>query len=387
MQVKSCSSDRTLRSSIRGVAQPGRALRSGRIGRRFKSCLRELCPLNAAEVHTPPTLNGSFRPGLVNGAGHRGMAAVRGYVAQETSYAPATLAPPSFHQTPRCTKSHRADTIVENDTEAKSSSMRAVELFELLASTAWRTILRANRNRISFGEDAITSINLNAIASLNDTCVAVEDSRVDEARKGCDFEMWIGSDVGGWRRYAVQAKKITVNTWRYEKLNHKVRGRSQIDILKQYALKAHAAPIYCFYNFAPHIVSWNCAMPPDASQLGCMVVPAGVVEQAMRLRGCKHFGWMHIQAEAIPWRCLLTCPPSHHHKGAVYAPLRWPHPETYHHKTLPEELQAIRDEPSTAELIEPAPLSPGDESLLPRWTVVVDTGPADQVEIVEAILR
>lgn len=89
--------------------------------------------------------------------------------------------------------------------------MRAVELFELLAATTWRTIHRASRNRISFGEDAITSINLNAIASLND-CVVVEDSRVDEAHKGCDFEMWIGSHANGWKRYAVQAKKITIST-------------------------------------------------------------------------------------------------------------------------------------------------------------------------------
>lgn len=239
--------------------------------------------------------------------------------------------------------------------------MRAVELFEVLASTTWRTISRANRNHISFGEDAITSINLNAIASLNDRCVAVEDTRINEAHKGCDFEMWIGSDRRGWSRYAVQAKKITASSGRYEKLSHAVRGSSQIEILNEYAKRARAASLYCFYNFAPHVMNWNCALPRDETQLGCMVAPAVVVEQALRLRGCRHFGWMHIQPEAIPWRCLLTCPRDHHHQYTVYAPSRWPSPETHHHRRLPEEVERLRSHEPDVELIEPEPIAQEDE--------------------------
>lgn len=255
--------------------------------------------------------------------------------------------------------------------------MRVVELFQVLASTTWRTILRANRNHISFGEDAITSINLNAIASLNDRSVAVEDARVDEAHKGCDFEMWIGSDRTGWARYAVQAKKISASSGRYERLSHAVRGRSQIEILNDYASRVRAAPLYCFYNFAPHITNWNCALPRDEVQLGCMVVPAVVVEQALRLRGCRRFGWMHIQPEAIPWRCLITCPPDHHQKYAAYAPSRWPNPETHHHRRLPEELQVLRGKRRGVDLIEPESVPREDERLYPRWTAVVDTDSTD----------
>lgn len=251
--------------------------------------------------------------------------------------------------------------------------MRSVELFEVLASTTWRTILRANRNHVSFGEDAITSINLNAFASLRDGAVVIEDARVDEAHKGCDFEMWIGNDRKGWSRYAVQAKKITARSGRYERLNHAVRGRSQIQILNDYAKRVRAAPLYCFYNFAPHVMNWNCTLPRDEPQLGCMVTPALVVEQALRLRGCRHFGWMHIQPETIPWRCLLTCSRNHQHKYNAYAPSRWPNPETHLHRRLPQELALLRDQRRQVEPVELEPIYREDERLYPRWIVVLDT--------------
>jgi hypothetical protein len=253
--------------------------------------------------------------------------------------------------------------------------MRAVELFELLARTTWHTIVRANRNRIAFGEDAITSINLNAIVSLNNRSIAVEDTRVDEAHKGCDFELWIGSDREGWSRYAVQAKKITVSSRRYPQLNHKVRGRSQIEILGDYSRRVRAAPIYCFYNFAPNVSAWNCALPRDDTQLGCMVTPAAVVEQALRIRrGSRNFDWMHIQPEAIPWRCLVTCPRDHQHGHPAHASSRWSALESHSHRRLPEELQMLRKQRRDYQLIDPTPLRYDDrQQLFPRWTAIVDT--------------
>jgi hypothetical protein len=253
--------------------------------------------------------------------------------------------------------------------------MRAVELFEVLASTTWYTIIRASRNRIAFGEDAITSINLNAIVSLNNLSIAVEDTRVDEARKGCDFELWIGSDPEGWSRYAVQAKKISVRPRRYERLTHKVNGRRQIDILHDYAKRVRAAPLYCFYNFSNVVSAWNCALRRDEPQLGCMVTPAAVVEQALNLRRSRNFGWMHRQPETIPWRCLITCPRDHEHKFSTYAPSRWIAPEDYHHEQLPKELEELRTERRSYQLNDPSQLEyDGRHELLPRWTAIVDTG-------------
>lgn len=260
--------------------------------------------------------------------------------------------------------------------------MRAVELFELLARTTWHTIIRANRNRITFGEDAITSINLNAIVSLNDHSIAVEDTRVDEANKGCDFELWIGSDGKGWSRYAVQAKKITVKSSRYEQLNHKVRGRSQLEILKEYAALTRAAPVYCFYNFAESASAWNCTLTEDFPQLGCMITPATIVEQALGIRGARQFRWMHIQPETIPWRCLITCRRDHQYKYNPRAPSRWSAPKEHYHKALPLELQLLRREQRAYQLIDPTQLRYGEgQKLFPRWTAIVDTGPSEPLEV------
>src|SRR5688572_21752390 len=120
--------------------------------------------------------------------------------------------------------------------------MNAVELFELLARSNWGTLERSYRRRVLFGEDAITSINLNALASLPHTVVA-EDTRVTEATRGCDFELWIGSDHVGWLRYAVQAKKVKVRSSRYTKLKYTVSGRDQIDVLERYARANRAAAL------------------------------------------------------------------------------------------------------------------------------------------------
>jgi hypothetical protein len=133
--------------------------------------------------------------------------------------------------------------------------------------------------------------------------------------------MSVGSDGAGWCRYAVQAKKVSFKGLRYEKLKHVVRGRDQIDILQDYAATVRAAPIFCFYNYAPHVDVFNCNRDGDTTQLGCMVVRAGVVEAALRMRGRKHFGWLYSQPEALPWRCLITCPSLHHNRQTVDATL------------------------------------------------------------------
>jgi hypothetical protein len=253
--------------------------------------------------------------------------------------------------------------------------MRAVDLFEVLASMTWQTIFRANKSRIMFGEDAITSINLSAIASLNRLSIAVEDTRVDESRKGCDFELWIGSDGIGWLRYAVQAKKISAGSGRYDQLNHKVRGRPQIDILKAYSRRVRAAPLYCFYNFAFSASAWNCVLPRDEPQLGCMVTPAAVVEKALRTRrGSRNFSWMHLQPESIPWRCLLTCRHKHPHKYPEDAPSLWIAKDDHYHKNLPKALQVLRRDGRNHQLVDSTALRyEGTDDLFPRWTAIVDT--------------
>lgn len=75
--------------------------------------------------------------------------------------------------------------------------------------------------------------------------------------------------------------------------------------------------------------------------MGCMVTPAAVVEQSLRIRGSRTFDWMHMQTETIPWRCLVKCPSNNHHHTRVFKSLsRWEGPQTYYHETLPDELRS-----------------------------------------------
>ena len=70
--------------------------------------------------------------------------------------------------------------------------MASIEnLFEKLAFTTWDAIENAFGNRISFGEDAITSINLLTLKNASFPTIAIEDTRPSESTKGCDFEFWI----------------------------------------------------------------------------------------------------------------------------------------------------------------------------------------------------
>lgn len=189
--------------------------------------------------------------------------------------------------------------------------MNARALFELLAQTTWLTLDNAHRREIAFGEDAVTSVNLLALAGLTGRAVVVEDTRADEHHTGCDFELWIRAHRWQWMGYAVQAKKVSARTGRYEKLGHTVNGQRQIDILSGYARKREITPVYCFFSGMRPVTRWNCQLPQADDQLGCMVTPMRVVENALKIRGARSFSWMHRQPESVPWRCLVTCMSSH----------------------------------------------------------------------------
>jgi hypothetical protein len=179
----------------------------------------------------------------------------------------------------------------------------------MLAAATWNTIARAQKRRIQLGEDAISTYNLLILDAAPISSVIVEDTRVDEATKGADWEFWIGSHGSGWTRYAVQAKKIDVSKRRYPKLDHRVRGVQQVDILENYARANGAAPIYCFYNYVDSTTQWNCcSSSQDIPQLGCTITPSPVVRAALAKRGGKTFKHIHSQADTLPWRCLVMCP-------------------------------------------------------------------------------
>jgi hypothetical protein len=255
--------------------------------------------------------------------------------------------------------------------------VKPYELFEVLAGKTWRSIERFSRQKIHLGEDAITSNNLDALASIGPSCVFVEDTRSTESTKGCDFELWIGSDALSWKRYAVQAKKIQPSTSKYGQLNHKVgvRGILQIDILDQYAKANRALPIYCFYNYSMNEYLWNCGLPCNVEQLGCSVTPSSTVRATLTERGTKNFTHIHGQKSTYPWRCLTRCPKFITPTGDQVN--NWPSPETYTYLTLPPPLRTLRslgDAPIQFSFRDQPQIFSNETQFLPGWLGIVDVG-------------
>lgn len=249
--------------------------------------------------------------------------------------------------------------------------MQPVALFETLAQSTWKTLDRSHRRRVLFGEDAITSIILNSLASLPHSVVA-EDTRIQESTKGCDFELWLGNDHSGWSRYALQAKKLTVSSSVYAKLNHKVGGRPQIDILDQYARANGAAALYCFYNHSLQPHGWNCPLPRDTEQLGCSVAPSATVRRALFGRGRRNFSWIHLQPGTMPWRCLVRCP--HLAPGSsIHSDDSWSDGSSYHHAELPASLRHLRETRGQIAVQDTHDLFNPEVGLRPGWVAVVDS--------------
>jgi hypothetical protein len=256
--------------------------------------------------------------------------------------------------------------------------MRPYELFEKLAIRTWHNIERFNRNRIHLGEDAITSLNLDTILTARPACVAIEDTRKNESKKGCDFELWVGSMTTGWYRYAVQAKKINVISGRYDSLKHELNNKLQIDILDEYAKANNAFAIYCFYNYSLQASRIGCPHLNDVKQLGCTVTPSSVARMAIHTRGARDFTSINNHCKTIPWRCLLRCPNfskfpiEASHLCHADCP-QWNDLSSCFHESLPKVLErALHSNDVPFEALE-ATLFNFEVRLRPTWVIVVNT--------------
>jgi hypothetical protein len=188
----------------------------------------------------------------------------------------------------------------------------AVEL-EYLARQTWDRLRDGYDLDVSQGEETITDFNLLEIkrSGAHNIKVDKKTNKSEEAIIGIDWEWIIGSHTQGWLRYAVQAKKINVESNRYDSLMHKVNGVAQIDLLEMYAKRAQSIPLYCLYNYARNYVQnihWQCGLPFQENLLGCTITPSSVIRQAINTWGKRRFDFIHEEKSTIPWRCLLTCP-------------------------------------------------------------------------------
>lgn len=186
----------------------------------------------------------------------------------------------------------------------------------IVCDDVWERLGNSRKFGISQGEETLTDNLLLYLASQNLTTIRIiQTPKNFEAVKDTDWEWWIGNRDQGYLRYAVQAKKLDLNTGRYASLNHKVGESSSAEyqhvILEKYAKANHAIPIYAFYNHldtGAYPTTWNCPKPFDLSKLGCTVTPLGNVKAAISNRGWRTFEKIHQFQETVPLRCLAECP-------------------------------------------------------------------------------
>jgi len=193
---------------------------------------------------------------------------------------------------------------------------------EELARKTWLRLRYSREFGITQGEETITDLHL-----LEFRMSGISDiQRVDkcpkhlERTRGLDWEWIIGSNQFGWIKYAIQAKKLSLDIndltkGRYKSLHQPFydgSGTTQLEVLKSFARKGNMTPLYCLYNYIQKpsfLPYWNCNQRPiDEEQLGCTVTPLKIAETAIATRGGRRFDDLHLHSETIPWRCLVSCP-------------------------------------------------------------------------------
>lgn len=189
--------------------------------------------------------------------------------------------------------------------------MTLVGVLEGLALDTWERLRDSQDLQIRFGEETITDLVLLELKRSRVPGIEVlQTNKAAESTQGTDWEWWIGSATAGWLRFAVQAKKLGLETMRYDALGHKVGKDRQIDLLLKFAATNRAIPLYCFFNFVSPVEGqkgWRCCESFNVPQLGCTLAPAAIVKKAIVNHGCRTFEWIHSHPAALPWRCIAKC--------------------------------------------------------------------------------
>lgn len=188
--------------------------------------------------------------------------------------------------------------------------------FETVALDIWETLRDSLAYDVSQGEETITdNLLLYLIRQDLSELKVIKTPKHLEPMMGTDWEWWIGNPAQGFKRYALQAKKLDPETHRYMKLKHKVAvggvEELQHEVLERYAEHNDAIPLYVLYNFIElddYKPYWQCHEPLDHVQLGATVTSLENIKNAISKRGERSFERIHLQPGSLPLRCLPGCP-------------------------------------------------------------------------------
>lgn len=185
--------------------------------------------------------------------------------------------------------------------------------FQALSVGTWNLMLNAHSNHFSIGEETITDVNLLALKMRQPHLVHTQKfSRITEGRNGADWLWIIVGRSGATFMLYVQAKRLFINSNRYESLIHPMPNPAeQVDKLIfnkfLYPLGHPVYPIYVFYNYLPNTpkaIGCNCGQAIPTRLSGCSYADAFTIKNEILL-GNDHFDDIGKHQYALS--CLVCC--------------------------------------------------------------------------------
>jgi hypothetical protein len=162
-----------------------------------------------------------------------------------------------------------------------------------------------------YDEETITNVLLADVERAHPQDVAAfQFYKPQETITGADWEWWL-SDGTHWFGVLIQAKRVTIDTGKYQGIKHAVGSARtpQVDLLLHWASCKDLDPLYIFYNCSQAPVTkfkWNCGRDDIAAQTyGCTVAHATTVKRVLKQGGA---GLPKMSRVSYPLRCLVCCP-------------------------------------------------------------------------------
>lgn len=162
-------------------------------------------------------------------------------------------------------------------------------------------------------EETITDINMFQLKEEFPNQVLTKTmTKPEEGVNGADWEWWLtNSTKTMWLGVRVQAKIFNSAKASYKSL-HYVNPKSsisQIDKLKNEAIRLGMVPLYCFYSYSTPgtvIPSIQCVTYPHSPEFyGCSL---GTVQHVERLYAKnKATDYASVMKGVSPWHCLVCC--------------------------------------------------------------------------------
>jgi hypothetical protein len=182
------------------------------------------------------------------------------------------------------------------------------ELLDDLSIKLWKRHKNFISARIIPKEDTLSDDIALAIRDLNSPNIEIRPiNKVREGKLGADFDLWVGGNRTGFRRYSVQAKLLKQGRLDYPTLFYQRNGNYQHELLKRYSRRVKSSPLYLFYNYFRNkkiARSKFCCKQQNFSSFGCTFTSMGAIESMKLNSEKKTFVNVHQNFLGRPLKCM-----------------------------------------------------------------------------------